>query len=168
MNHIAPTDSIAVNNLTEADLQRDPVWQFKMESEGEDGVDESHASPNPAGLRIGSFGSFIVRATYVLQTGQELPGAVQVDLLGPKVFFSPAFLCVQGKQLDPDAPDLETRLTRITKIAGGRPKSWRLSVPFAGESKPRTGRIAQSRFIQAAGVFWQLVRLRFSRRGHRQ
>jgi hypothetical protein len=168
MNHTAPTDSIAVNDLTEADLQRDPVWQFKVESEGEDGVDESHVSPNLDSLRLGSFGSFIVRATYVLKSGQELPGAVQVDLLGTKVFLTPAFLCVKGKQLDPDAPDLETRLTRITKIAGGRPTSWRLSVPFAGESTPRTGRIAQSRFIQAAGVFLQLVRLRFSRRSHRQ
>ena len=165
---MAPTASIAVCELTEADLEREPIWQFRTEAEGKDDVDESHASPNPDGLRVGSFGSFIVQATYVLKNGQELPGAVQVDLLGPKVLLAPAFLWAQGKQLDPLAPDVETRLRRITGVPNSRPSCWRLGVPFAGESRVPTGRIAQSNFMQALGLFGRLVSLRFIQRGHRR
>lgn len=162
---MTPPTSIAVYDLTEADLLHDPVWQFCTDAEDEAGVDESHVSPNADGLRMGSFGSFIVRARYVLGNGQELPGAVQVDLLGSKLLFAPAFLCVQGKQLDPVAPDVEKRLLRITKIASGRPVSWRLEVAIAGESTLRAGRISQSRLVQAFHLLIQLVWLRFIRRG---
>ncbi len=137
---------------------------FRLDAESEDGVDESCVSPFREGLRLGVFGSFIVSATYCLADGRELPGTVQVDFLGSKMIFTPPCLYAQGKSIDPFAPDVETRLSRITKTHKSRPTRWRLDVPIVGESVARSGRIARSGFVQALGLIVRLVSLRFIRR----
>ncbi len=150
--------------LTNADFQRHPVWQFKTDAESDGVADESCVAPAPGSLQLGAFGSFMVHATYGLKNGAELAGAVQVDLLGAKVLFTPVVMYVHGKQIDPLAPDVEARLARITKAAATRPERWRLNVPFSGEPAVRSGRIARSTFAQALGLFARLVLLRFHRR----
>lgn len=91
-------------------------------------------------------------------------GAVQVDILGTKVFATPATMFVHGKAVDPLARDAATRLARITKAPKNRPESWRLEVLFNGESELRSGRITRSTVLQAAKLVWHLVLLRFSRK----
>lgn len=161
---MSPTGSRPVHELTEADFQRHPVWRFVGDAEEGGEADESHAEPAPSGLREGEYASFMVRATFLLKNGQTLPGAVQVDLLGPRTLFTPAFAYVRGKTLDPLAADAETRISRITKVSDARPASWSLDAPFAGESEVRTGSIAQSVFFQALVLLVRLVSLRFTGR----
>lgn len=159
------TESRPVHELTAADFQRHPIREFRVDAEGADDTDESHASPAPAGLCHGDCGSFMVQATILLKNGQELPGAVQVDLLGSKELFTPAFVYVQGERLDPLSTDAAIRIERITKLSDARPASWRLSVPFVGDAEKRAGKIAQSRLVQALQLLVRLASLRFIRRG---
>lgn len=158
------SESVPVDALTEEQLQAHPVWRFRLDAEGEEGVDETHVTPAVADLRPGEYGSFIVSASYKLDNGQELPGAVQVDVLGSKVHCTPVLLCARGKQLDPLEPDIAARLGRITHASDCRPASWRLAVPIAGESAPRRGRIPKSRWFQAIVLLFRLIVLRSARR----
>ena len=152
--------SIPVYELTDGHFSCNPVWQFRPESEGERGADESHAVPASSGLHLGTYGSFMVHARYLLTSGQELPGAVQVDILGRKVVFTPTFLYVGGKSIDPLSADLETRISRITKQPKSRPTKWILSATFLGEADPRSGRIWKSRLFLGLGLLARLVSLR--------
>jgi hypothetical protein len=161
---MARIKSIPAYELTETHLLLDPVWQFRVDDEGEEGSDETHVLPTQAGLRLGTFGSFVAHATYTFKDGYELPGAVQVDILGAKVILTPAFLYVQGKTLDPLATDVETRLARITGTVKTRPTKWQLNVHFVGEGTVRSGRIYQSRWIQVLVLVARLISLRFALR----
>lgn len=162
--HMPDPNSVPVYRLTETDFQRHPVWQFTTDAEGVDGGDESYVSPAADSLQRGVFGSFMVGATYRLTHGPALPGAVQVDILGAKVLFTPAFIYIHGKPIEALASDVATRLARITKTAANRPEGWRLNVLFDGESAPRSGRIARFRLVQAIGLVLHLISLRFNRR----
>ncbi len=157
-------ESVPVDALTEEQLRVHPVWRFRLDAEGEEGIDETHVTPAAADLRLGTHGSFIVSASYTLDNGQDLPGAVQVDVLGPKVYCTPVLLCARGKQLDPLEPDIAARLGRITHASNCRPASWRLAVPIAGESAPRRARIPKSRWFQAVVLLFRLISLRSARR----
>ncbi|MFZ2161049.1 MAG: hypothetical protein WAW02_02420 [Sideroxyarcus sp.] len=163
---MASTDSISANKLCPADLQSHPIWQFRMEAEGVADVDESYVSPSTESLALGTFGSYIVAATYGLKNGASLPGSVQVDLLGQKVYFTPAVVYAQGKPVDPLARDAGLRLARITKTSNTQPVHWELAVAFHGERSLRRGRIAQSTFGTALSLLLRLMFLRFS--GRRQ
>jgi hypothetical protein len=157
--------SIPVYELTDHHFSSDPVWQFKLESGGERESDESHAVPASNGLHLGTYGSFMVHARYLLTSGHELPGAVQVDILGQKVVFTPTFLYVGGKSIDPLSADIETRISRITRQPKSRPTKWILRATFAGEADPRSGRIWKSRLLLGLGLLARLVSLRLIPRG---
>lgn len=153
-----------ITELTLADFERCPVWQFAVDAEGEPDADETCVTAVPGGFGVGAYGSFVVFARYRMNTGQEYPGAVQVDVLGRKLFFTPAILYAGGKSLDPLAPDLQTRVFRITKESA-RPLAWTLRATLSNELSPRTGRMAQSRLLRIASAWLQLVRVRFVPRG---
>lgn len=159
-----PTESVPACKLTQADFQRHPVWRFELDSEHHTGADESHVSPAAEALRLGTYGSFLVAATFGLKNGQELPGAVQVDLLGKKVLFTPAVIHAQGKSLDPLGSDTHSRLGRIVKASQAQPIAWRLDAHFTGEPAVRRGRISQSTWVRALGLLVRLILLRFTRR----
>ena len=153
--------SVPANTLSASDLQSHPIWQFRTDEE----VDESHVAPNIEPLAIGTYGSYLVAATYGLKNGASLPGSVQVDVLGKKVYFTPAAVYALGKQVDPLAHDAEQRLSRITKTVNTRPLHWELTVAFHGEQQVRRGRIARSTFGTALALLVRLVLLRLSARG---
>lgn len=155
--------SISAGTLSEADFQSHPIWQFLTDIEGNAGEDESHVAPGTEPLTIGTHGSYLVAATYRLKNGASLPGAVQVDVLDQKVYFTPAVVYAQGKAVDPQASDAETRLTRITKTPYTRPVCWELVVSFEGESKPRQGRISRSTLGAAISLLVRLILLKFTK-----
>ncbi|MEQ1516838.1 MAG: hypothetical protein ABL931_10155 [Usitatibacteraceae bacterium] len=161
---MASTDSISAEQLSATDLRSHPIWQFRMDAEGNEDVDESHVTPSAAPLALGSFGSYIVAATYGLKNGANLPGSVQVDVLGQKVHFTPAVVYAKGKAVDALAHDAELRLARITQTSNTRPLNWQLAVPFHGERAVRRGRIAKSTFGKAMATLVQLFLLRLSGR----
>lgn len=154
-------ESVPLPELTEDSFVRAPVWQFGLEEEGTG--DESRAFPATDTIRLGIYGSFMVRALYRLRNGEQFPGAVQVDLLNHKAIFTPAFLYVGGKSLDPLAQDIGTRMARITKQTDCQPTHWTLGITIPGDKRPRSGRIAQSRVMQALGLLARLVLLKLYR-----
>jgi hypothetical protein len=155
---------IPVNTLTTENLRQFPVWRYLHDDEGDDGTDESFITPAEEVPPAGSHGSFVVAATYLLPDGSELPGAVQLDLLGTKRQFSPILIHAAGKCLDPQAADVANRLTRLRKTPGGPPVLWILDITLPGEQAPASGRIYRSRAIQALALLAQLVSLFFTPR----
>lgn len=162
---MSSSGSVSANTLSASDLQSHPIWQFRTDAEGDEELDESHVAPCTEPVALGTYGSYLVAATYGLKNGASLPGSVQVDVLGKKVHFTPTVVYVQGKQVDPLARDAEQRLSRITKTSNTRPLRWGLTVAFQGEMQVRRGRIARSTLGTALALLVRLVLLRFIRRG---
>jgi hypothetical protein len=135
-----------------------------VDAEGDADGDESHVAPSTEPLALGTFGSYIVAATYRLKNGASLPGSVQVDMLGQKVHFTAVVVYAQGKAVDPLAHDAELRLARITKASNTRLSHWELAVLFHGERTARRGQIAKSTFGTTMALLTRLVHLRFSGR----
>jgi hypothetical protein len=154
---------IPANKLSAADLMANPVWRFFTDAEGGEEVDESHVGPCNEPLALGTFGSYLVAATYRLKNGASLPGAVQVDVLGKKAHFTPAVVYAREKSVDPLDRDAERRLSRTTKTSDAKPMRWELAVTFHGENQTRRGRIARSTYGTALLLLARLILLRFSR-----
>ncbi|WJN61118.1 hypothetical protein [Pseudomonas sp. SO81] len=154
---------ISANKLSAADLRTNPIWRFRTDAEGGEEVDESHVAPHNEPLALGTFGSYLVAATYRLKNGATLPGAVQVDVLGEKAYFTPAVVYARERSVDPLDRDAERRLSRITKMSDAKPMRWELAVTFHDESQTRRGRIARSTYGIALLLLARLVFLRFSR-----
>jgi len=158
------SSSVSANSLSAADLMANPVWRFRTDAEGDAEGDESHVAPTTEPLALGTFGSYLVAASYRLKNGASLPGSVQVDVLGQKVLFTPAVVYAQEKSVDPLGRDAEQRLSRITKTSDAKPIRWELAVPFHGENETRRGRIARTTIGTALVLLTRLILLRFSRR----
>lgn len=64
-----------VNELSTSDLLRFPVWEFALDEEGVDGQDETMVRPYQyTGDLDPSWGTFIVRASFVLADGSSMLG----------------------------------------------------------------------------------------------
>lgn len=156
---------VPVHTLTTENLRQFAVWRYLLDDEGGEGTDESFVTPADEVPPAGSYGSFVVAATYLLHGGGELPGAVQLDQLGSKRQFTPILIHAAGKCLDPLASDITVRLARLQKAPDSAPVRWTLNITLPGDQAPTSGRIYRSRALQALAVFIQLVSLFFARRG---
>lgn len=155
---------IPVNTLTTENLRQFPVWRYLDDEECDEGTDESFVTPADEVPPVGSHGSFVVAATYLLHGGDALPGAVQLDQLGAKRQFTPILIHAAGKCLDPLAADVAARLSRRQKTPGGAPVRWTLDITLPGDKVPASGRIFRSRALQALTLLAQLVSLFFTPR----
>jgi hypothetical protein len=161
MNTTAP---VPVHALTAENLRASPVWAYLLDAEGDEEIDESYVKPVAAPPPIGSYGSYLLSATYTLPGGEELPGAVQLDQLGTKRQFTPMLIHAAGKSLDPLAADVARQLSRLRKTPSGPPIRWTLAITLPDDNAPASGRIARSRWFQALALLAQLVSLFFTRR----
>jgi hypothetical protein len=155
---------IPVNTLTTENLRQFAVWRYLDDEECGEGTDESFVTPADEVPPVGSHGSFVVAATYLLHGGDAFPGAVQLDQLGAKRLFTPILIHVAGKCLDPLAADLAARLSRLQKTPSGQPVRWTLDISLPGDKAPASGRIFRSRALRALALLAQLVSLFFTRR----
>lgn len=72
-----------VYELTPADLERFPVWEFALDEEGEEGQDEATVRPYEAsGSLDPKDGMFIVRASLTLSDGTRFKGYVTPPVQG--------------------------------------------------------------------------------------
>lgn len=156
---------LPVNLLTTENLRQFPVWRYLHDDEGGEGTDESFVTPADEMPPARGYGSFVVAASYRLHGGAELPGAVQLDLLGAKRLFTPILIHAAGRGLDPLAADVAVRLARLRKAADGPPVGWRLDITLPGDRVPTTGRIHRSRVLKAFTLFARLAALFFTPRG---
>lgn len=156
---------ISVEQLKRDHFEQSPVWAFCLESEGAIGIDESTVRPaDLSELGAGSYGSYLVSASYSLKGKQVLPGAVQLDVLGRKVAQAPAFLFLLDRHLDAVSMETDRLLSRHTKFPGNTPKSWQLKVMLPNESRPRSGLIRKSFGFHLASLVISLGRSVLKRR----
>lgn len=155
---------VPVTMLTAENLRQFPVWSYLLDGEGDEGIDESFVAPANEMPPAGAYGSFVIAATYQLRDATKLPGAVQLDQLGTKRHFTPILIHAAGKGLDPLAPDIAKRLTRLRKTPSGPPIRWTLDIRLPDAKAPASGRIHQSRALQALALLTRLVSLFFTPR----
>ena len=89
-----------VYELTPADLERFPVWEFALDEEGEEGQDEATVRPYEATLPLDpSDGMFIVRATLTLSDGTSFKGYLTPPVQGEAGLstFQPAVVAPDGQ-----------------------------------------------------------------------
>ena len=138
-----------------------PVWRFLAAGESSDpAADESYVRAQESPPALGEQASYLIAATYTLVNGRQLPGLVQVDVLGRNVEFEPCAIYASGKEVDPSSREAEKRLGRILHEENARPTRWELAVTLAGEDQPRRGAISSSAAVRALGLLVRLARLR--------
>ena len=89
-----------VYELTLADLERFPVWEFALDEEGEEGQDEATVRPYAAsGALDAAAGMFIVRAILTLSDGTLYKGYVTPSVQGETGLgtFQPAVVVAGGQ-----------------------------------------------------------------------
>jgi len=89
-----------VYELTPADLERFPVWEFALDEEGEEGQDEATVRPyEVSGPLDPADGMFIVRASLTLSDGTRLTGYVTPPVQGEDGLstFQPAVVVPDGQ-----------------------------------------------------------------------
>ena len=165
MSHPTPLAPRPSATLHRHHLAAHPVWEYCLDSEGDDAIDESHVRPcaTPVVPR-GTHAQFVVSATITLRDKTPLPGAVAVDVLGDKVLTTPMFVFLLDRQLDLVSMETDRLLSRYTKSPGNRVVRWTLDVVVEGERRPRTGRISRSIVFQLASLAIRLVQLRQMRK----
>jgi hypothetical protein len=106
-----------VYELTLEDLGRFPIWEFKLDEEGEEGSDESTVRPYTAsGPLDPAERMFVVRAVFTLADGSRMPGYCSPPVRGDDSIgtLQPIIVTDRGQVrlwCGTTAPDLK-RLTR--------------------------------------------------------
>ncbi len=138
-----------------------PVWRFLQPGESTDpDADESYVRSSNTPPSPGEYASYLIRATFAFDHELNLPGLVQVDIIGQTVEFTPCSVFASGKAVDPLAKDAAVRLTRILKQEVSPARRWTLDVVLKGERDHRTQPLSGSSLIEALGLLAKLGRLR--------
>lgn len=146
-------------------FQQHPVWRFVRPGEASDpDADESFVVPHTLGVSVGDHASYLVRATFVLKSRQQLSGFVEVAALGQALTFTPGVVFAGGKAVEALGREAAVRLARILKAQDTQPVSWQLDVCLVGEGSRRKGRVARPGLAQAWALLVQLGHLRRMRR----
>lgn len=152
------------SSLTPDDLAAHPVWRFLTPGDAApDGADESWVRAQDAPPRVGEHASYLVAATYRLQSGATLPGAVQVDVLGAQVELDPCVIFAGGKSVDALGHDTAPRLARLLKASDTQPVHWALGARLGDETVMREQAMARPGAAQVLGLLFKLARLKRSR-----
>jgi hypothetical protein len=131
-----------VYELTLEDLSKVPIWEFKLDEEGEESQDESTVRPyTTSGPLDPAERMFVVRAVFILADGSRMQGYCSPPLLGDDSLgiLQPIIITDRGQVrfwCGTTAPDLK-RLTRnyewLGKDAQGIfPLQFQSDVPLAG------------------------------------
>lgn len=166
MSDLAP---ISAEKLKRHHFDEAPVWTYCLDSEDDRVSDESYVRPaTSSDVSDGSYGQFLVAATFTLKSKHTLPGAVQIDVLGPKVVLDPAFVFLLDRQLSPISMDTDRLLSRYTKFPGNTPRRWTLQLTLPGESRPRSAHIRKTLGFHLAVLVVRLGMSVLKRRLQRQ
>jgi hypothetical protein len=115
-----------VYDLTLADLNKFPVWEFALDEEGEEGQDEATVRPcDISGAVDPSEGMFIVRATFALADGTKMLGYLtpSVQANGGLGALQPVIITERGQVLfwhgviTPDAQRLAQNYDKLGRDA---------------------------------------------------
>lgn len=134
-----------VYELTPADLDRHPVWEFALDEEGEEGQDEATVRPyDTRGALDPSEGIFIVRARLTLADGTRLTGYLTPPVQGDSSLgtLQPAVIVPEGQvsfwcgMIAPEPTHIASSYARLGKSSAGQvfPLRFESDVPLVGGS----------------------------------
>jgi hypothetical protein len=144
-----------IDQITVADLVDFPIWEFCLDEEGVEGMDETWVRPLAAAAVPNGAYSLSVAAEFETASGLRVNGLVGVTTTAGEVEISEAVLLFDGKYLFvPGKHDMridalrehDERLRWAIADALGTspvfPLRYRLSVPIEGEASHREGTVA--------------------------
>jgi hypothetical protein len=139
-----------IDQITVADLVDFPIWEFCLDEEGVEGMDETWVRPLAAAAVPNEAYSLSVAAKFETASGLRVNGLVGVTTIAGEVEISEAVLLFDGKYLfvpriDALREDDEKFRSAIADALGTSPVfplRYRLSVPIEGEASHREGTVA--------------------------
>jgi hypothetical protein len=144
-----------IDQITVADLVDFPIWEFCLDEEGVEGMDETWVRPLAAAAVPNGAYSLSVAAEFETASGLRVNGLVGVTTTADEVEISEAVLLFDGKYLFvPRKHDMRIDALRehdeklrwaIADALGTSPVfplRYRLSVPIEGEASHREGTVA--------------------------
>ena len=144
-----------IDQITVADLLDFPIWEFCLDEEGVEGMDETWVRPLAAAAVPNGAYSLSVAAEFETASGLRVDGLVGVTTIAGEVEISQAVLLFDRKYLFvPDKQDMridalredDEKLRAALADALGKspvfPLRYRLSVLIEGEASHREGTVA--------------------------
>ena len=141
-----------IDQITVADLADFPIWEFCLDEEDVEGMDETWVRPLAAAAVPNGAYSLFVAAEFETASGLRVNGLIGVTTVEGEVEIAYPVLLFDGKYLFvPSQHDMQIhadheKLRQAIVDALGRspvfPLRYRLSVPIEGEASHREGAVA--------------------------
>ena len=144
-----------IDQITVADLVDFPIWEFCLDEEGVEGMDETWVRPLAAAAVPNGAYSLSVAAEFETASGLRVNGLIgvttaegEVEIAYPVLLFDGKYLFVPGKhdmRIDALREHDEKLRWAIADALGTSPVfplRYRLSVPIEGEASHREGTVA--------------------------
>ena len=142
-----------LRKLTRADLQAFPVWDWAINEEGAEGLDESTVRPTThAAIPVDGAAQFIVSATARLRDNTTMPALVEVTVSGKQRRFAPLVVLLFDRHLDFTGVETTRVLSQYTNVANNCPVQWQLAVPLVGEKTVRTAMVGRNVILRLLGL----------------
>ncbi|MES2902006.1 MAG: hypothetical protein V4723_19930 [Pseudomonadota bacterium] len=147
-----------IRQVTRADLQAFPVWEWAVNEEEMGGHGESFIRPTQNQcIPTGVTQQYIVAAVAILNDGSHLPAVAEVSVQANKVRVAPLLLFLTEHRLDFYASETLTMLSHFTRQARSWPARWELAVAVEGETRLRSGRVRHG-FARRCAFLWARLR----------
>jgi hypothetical protein len=141
-----------IDQITVADLVDFPIWEFCLDEEGVEGMDETWVRPLAAAAVPNEAYSLSVAAEFETASGLRVNGLIgvttaegEVEIAYPVLLFDGKYLFVPS-QHDMQFNGADEKLRSAIADALGTspvfPLRYRLSVPIEGEASHREGTVA--------------------------
>ena len=141
-----------IDQITVADLVDFPIWEFCLDEEGVEGMDETWVRPLAAAAVPNGAYSLSVAAVFETASGLRVNGSMGVTTAEDEVEIAYPVLLVDGKylfvpsqhaaQIDEDDEKLRQAVVDALGPSPVFPLRYRLSVTIEGEASHREGIVA--------------------------
>jgi hypothetical protein len=141
-----------IDQITVADLVDFPIWEFCLDEEGVEGMDETWVRPLAAAAVPNGAYSLSVAAEFETASGLRVNGLIgvttaegEVEIAYPVLLFDGKYLFIPSQhEMQFDAADEKLRQAIVDALGSSPvfPLRYRLSVPIEGEASHREGTVA--------------------------
>jgi hypothetical protein len=141
-----------IDQITVADLVDFPIWEFCLDEEGVEGMDETWVRPLAAAAVPNGAYSLSVAAEFETASGLRVNGLIgvttaegEVEIAHPVLLFDGKYLFIPSlHEMQFDAADEKLRRAIVDALQPSPvfPLRYRLSVPIEGEASHREGTVA--------------------------
>ena len=141
-----------IDQITVADLVDFPIWEFCLDEEGVEGMDETWVRPLAAAAVPNGAYSLSVAAEFETASGLRVNGLIgvttaegEVEIAYPVLLFDGKYLFVPSQhdmQIGPDDEKLRRAVVDALGTSPVFPLRYRVSVPIEGEASHREGTVA--------------------------